>query len=97
MSRRADACDELGVSDQTLRNCVKAVDIGTLSGSGTNPVKPEQGAVSRLEAENVSLKRRSIPKKRGSILRKGCAMKYAWVNAQRPEFAIDLSVIGLLP
>jgi transposase len=48
---------ELGVSDQTLRNWVKAADAGKLNGAGAKPVTPEQMELSRLRAENVKLKR----------------------------------------
>lgn len=48
---------ELGVSDQTLRNWVKAHDAGKLIGAGTKAVTPEQMELSRLKAENKALKR----------------------------------------
>ncbi len=48
---------ELGVSDQTLRNGVKAAEFGKLNGPGTKPVTPEQMELSRLRAENIKLKR----------------------------------------
>lgn len=48
---------ELGVSDQTLRNWVKAAEFGKLNGPGTKPVTPEQMELSRLRAENIRLKR----------------------------------------
>jgi transposase len=45
---------ELGISEQTLRNWVKAAEAGKLNGPG---VTPEQMELSRLRAENVRLKR----------------------------------------
>ena len=48
---------ELGVSDQTLRNWVKAVGAGKLNGAGAKVVTPEQMELSRLRTENVRLKR----------------------------------------
>ncbi len=48
---------ELGVSEQTIRNWVKAFDAGKLNGAGAKPVTPEQMELSRLRAENVRLKR----------------------------------------
>ena len=48
---------ELGLSDQTLRNWVKADAAGTLNGPGTKVVTPEQMELSRVRAENVRLKR----------------------------------------
>lgn len=47
---------ELGLSDQTLRNWVKAADAGKLN-SGVKPVTPEQMELSRLRAEVARLKR----------------------------------------
>ncbi len=47
---------ELGLSDQTVRNWVKAADAGKLN-SGAKPVTPEQMELSRLRAENIRLKR----------------------------------------
>jgi len=48
---------ELGVSDQTLRNWVKAAGAGKLNGAGAKVVTPEQMELSRLRTENVRLKR----------------------------------------
>ena len=46
---------ELGMSEQTLRNWVKAEASGKLSGAGAKPVTPEQMELSRLRAENKRL------------------------------------------
>ncbi|WP_244128357.1 transposase, partial [Burkholderia gladioli] len=46
---------ELGVSEQTLRNWVKAEASGKLNGAGAKPVTPEQMELSRLRAENKRL------------------------------------------
>lgn len=48
---------ELGVSDQTLRNWVKAAAAGKLNGAGAKVVAPEQMELSRLRTENGRLKR----------------------------------------
>jgi transposase len=48
---------ELGVSDQTLRNWVKAAAAGKLNGAGAKVVTPEQMELSRLRTENGRLKR----------------------------------------
>lgn len=48
---------ELGLSDQTLRNWVKAAAQGKLNGAGSKVVTPEQMELSRLRAENARLKR----------------------------------------
>lgn len=42
---------ELGMSEQTLRNWVKAEAAGKLNGAGTKPVTPEQMELSRMRAE----------------------------------------------
>jgi len=46
---------ELGMSEQTLRNWVKAEASGQLNGVGAKPVTPEQMELSRLRAENKRL------------------------------------------
>ena len=50
-------CKELGVSDQTVRNWVKAAAEGKLAGAGGRVVTPEEMELSRLRAENLRLKR----------------------------------------
>jgi transposase len=50
-------CRELGLSDQTLRNWVKAAAEGKLTGAGGRVVTPEEMELSRLRAENLRLKR----------------------------------------
>ena len=50
-------CKELGLSDQTVRNWVKAAEEGKLNGSGGRVVTPEEMELSRLRAENLRLKR----------------------------------------
>ena len=42
---------ELGMSEQTLRNWVKAEASGKLNGAGAKPVTPEQMELSRMCAE----------------------------------------------
>lgn len=48
---------ELGLSDQTLRNWVKAAAAGSLKGAGSKVVTPEAMELSRLRAEVARLKR----------------------------------------
>ena len=48
---------ELGMSEQTLRNWIKAAGDGKLTGAGSKTVTPEQMELSRLRAENARLKR----------------------------------------
>jgi transposase len=48
---------ELGLSDQTLRNWVKASAEGKLRGAGGKVVTPEEMELSRLRVENLRLKR----------------------------------------
>jgi transposase len=48
---------ELGLSDQTVRNWVKAAAAGKLNPAGAKAVTPEQMELSRLRAEVVRLKR----------------------------------------
>ena len=48
---------ELGLSDQTLRNWVKAADAGKLNGASAKVVTAEAMELSRLRAENAKLKR----------------------------------------
>lgn len=58
---------ELGLSDQTLRNWVKAAALGKLKGAGSKIVTPEAMELSRLRAENIRLKREA------EILKKAAA------------------------
>jgi transposase len=46
---------ELGVSDKTLRNWIKAAKVGKLGGAGAKAVTPEQMELTRLRAENKRL------------------------------------------
>jgi transposase len=48
---------ELGMSEQTLRNWIKASREGKLAGPGSKAITPEQMELSRLRAENQRLKR----------------------------------------
>lgn len=50
-------CKELGLSDQTLRNWIKAAAEGKLGCAGSKAVTPEEMELSRLRAENLRLKR----------------------------------------
>jgi transposase len=46
-------CRELGLSDQTVRNWVKAAAEGKLNGAGGRILTPEEMELSRLRAENL--------------------------------------------
>jgi len=48
---------ELGLSDQTLRNWIKAAADGRLNGAGGRAVTAEEMELSRLRAENLRLRR----------------------------------------
>lgn len=48
---------ELGLSDQTLRNWIKAAAAGKLTGAGSKVVTPEAMELSRLRAEVARLQR----------------------------------------
>lgn len=48
---------ELGLSEQTLRNWVKAFDAGKLVGAKGRTVTAEQMELSKVRAENARLKR----------------------------------------
>lgn len=48
---------ELGLSDQTLRNWIKASAEGKLKGAGSKVITPEAMELSRLRAEVARLKR----------------------------------------
>ncbi|MBR8258337.1 IS3 family transposase, partial [Burkholderia ambifaria] len=81
---------ELGISEQTLRNWVKAEASGKLNGAGAKPVTPEQMELSRLRAENKRLQMElEIGKKSGSILREGPAVRYAWIDRQVGQYALS--------
>jgi transposase len=47
---------ELGLVEQTLRNWVKAAELGKLNPPGTKVVTPEQMELSRLRVENARLR-----------------------------------------
>ena len=53
----SQVCKELGLSDQTVRNWIKAAAEGKLNGAGGRVVTPEEMELSRLRAENLRLKR----------------------------------------
>lgn len=58
-------CKELGLSDQIVRNWVKAAAEGKLNGAGGRELTPEDMGLSRLRAESLRLKQENeILKKR---------------------------------
>ena len=50
----------MGLVEQTLRNWVKAFDVGTLNGAGAPKVTPEAMELSRPRAENARLNREVV-------------------------------------
>ena len=80
---------EMGLVEQTLRNWVKAFDVGTL-GAGAVKVTPEgMGAVASARGERAAQTRGRHLKKSDGVLRAGCAVKYAWIDAHRDSFALN--------
>lgn len=64
---------ELGMSEQTLRNWIKASEAGKLNGAGAKVVTPEQMELSRLRAENKRLQMElEIAKKKRRTSRRTC-------------------------
>lgn len=55
----SQVCKELGLSDETVRNWVRATAKGKLNGAGDRVVTPEEMEPSRLRAENLRLKRKN--------------------------------------
>ena len=60
-------CKELGLSDQTVRNWVKAAAEGKLNGAGGRIVTPEEMERSRLRVENLRLKRENEILKKATV------------------------------
>ena len=73
-------CKELGLSDQTVRNWVKAAAEGKLGGAGGRVVTPEEMELSRLRAENLRLKREN------EILKKNRRRTLQGMFCDRPAF-----------
>lgn len=68
---------ELGLSDQTLRNWVKASAAGKFKGAGSRAVTPEEMELFRLRAENLRLKRENeiLKKRRRTLQRMFCKVR----------------------
>lgn len=73
---------ELGVSEQTLRNGLKAEAAGKLNAGAGQPVTPEQMELSPAGGEQVPASGVGNRKESGSILREGPAVRYAWISQQ---------------
>ena len=58
---------ELGLSEQTLRNWIKASAEGKLKGAGGKVVTPEEMELSRLRVENLRLKRENEILKKATV------------------------------
>ena len=84
------AARELRLVEQTLRNCVKAAQADTLAGVDAKLVRPEQMELSQLRTQNARLRMNvDILEKGDCVLRQGCAVKYAWIDAQRRGGKLD--------
>jgi len=76
---------ELGLSDQTLRNWVKAAALGKLKGAGSKVVTPEAMELSRLRAEVARLKRENEIIKSTLGYRSPIQYLDRWRNEQNQE------------
>jgi transposase len=56
-TRVSAVAKEMGLVEQSLRNRVKAFDVGRLNGAGAANVTPEAMELSRLRAQSARLKR----------------------------------------
>ena len=75
------AAKELGLIEQTLRNWVKAADAGKLNGAGSQGGHPgADGTLPTARREHPAQAGERNPKKSDGVLRKGCAVKYAWID-----------------
>ena len=76
--RHTTVAKNLGLSEQTLHNWIKASEKGTLKGEVTAAISKEQMEISRLRSDLSRVKmRRDILKKSGGVLCERVAMKYA--------------------
>ena len=75
----------------------KAAQAGHPVGAGAKPVTPEQLELSRRRAENARLRMHVDILKSDCVLRQGCAVKYAWIDAQRHDHPLPApcEVLGL--
>ncbi len=79
---------EMGLVEQSLRNRVKAFDVGRLNGAGAANAGGD-GAVASARAERAAQARGRDLKKSDGVLRAGCAVKDAWIAAHRDGFALN--------
>ncbi|WP_369613403.1 IS3 family transposase [Marichromatium sp. PS1] len=80
----ASVAREMGLVEQTVRNWVRRSEAGKLESSAGKAVTPEEMELSRLRAEVAELREENtIPAKSDGVLREGCAVKYAWIDAHR--------------
>lgn len=84
----AAVAKELGRVEQALRNRVKAAAAGKLGGADGKVVTPQERELSRLRAETSGSSGSWKSQESSGGLREGCAMKYAWIDAPRQEFAL---------
>ena len=83
---------ELGLSDQTLRNWIKAASEGKLKGTGTKVVTPEAMELSRLRAEVARLKRENeiIKRRRHTSRKMFCEVRMDRCQQQNLFFSRDV-------
>ncbi|MCC4114749.1 IS3 family transposase [Aromatoleum toluclasticum] len=87
----ARAAEELGLVEQTLRNCVKAAKAGKLNPAGAKQITAEQMELSRLRAQVARLEMENENlKKSDGIFREGAAVKYVWIEKQRRSFLLPV-------
>ena len=82
------ASRELGLVAQTLRNWAKTAAGGKLNAACAKAVTPEEMELSRLRAENARLTMHVEILKSDGIRCQGCAVKYAWIDAQRRDYPL---------
>ena len=76
------ASRELGLVEQTLRNWGKAADAGKLRAGAARDARAD-GVVQAARGERAAEDACRNIKKSDGVLWKGCAVKYAWIDAQR--------------
>ena len=80
---------ELGLIEQTLRNWVKAAAAGKLNGPGSQGGHAgADGTLPGAGGEHPAQAGERNPKKSDGILREGCAVKYAWIDAHRRTYGL---------
>lgn len=79
---------ELGLTEQTLRNGLKAAKAGKLNPPGTKAIAPEHMELSRVRAEHARLRLENEIIKNDGAPRERCHVKYAWIDTQGHHFPL---------